>query len=90
MFEFDTTGSGGRDRERFQTAFYSFLELNAPPTDEAAWLESVVEADGEHLVAQFWCPDVARRFEEYLSTFKLSGAGPAAQWRSEHHFGSRV
>jgi hypothetical protein len=89
MFKFDTPASSESERERFETAFYRFLKLNDPPTDEAAWLESVVEADGERLVAQFWCPDVALRFEEFLSTFKLSGGGRSATWRSEHAFGMR-
>jgi hypothetical protein len=90
MSKFGTSATSERERERFQTAFYRFLELNDPPTDEAAWLESIVEQDGEHLVAQFWCPDVALRFEEYLATFKLSGGAPPAHWPPQQTFGMRA
>ena len=89
MFKSDTPALNESERDRFETAFYRFLELNDPPTDEAAWLECVVEADGERLVAQFWDPDVALRFEDYLNTFKLSAGGRSAAWRPEHVFAMR-
>lgn len=67
MSDIETVSSEGYDPERFQTAFYRFLETCPPPSDEAAWLRPTGGGLERNPVATLWSREAGDNFRSYLA-----------------------
>lgn len=67
MFRFETPPLTRLEAERFKAAFYRFLETNAPPMEEAAWLEVRAAEGGERHAAQLWSQDAVDAFRAHMA-----------------------
>jgi hypothetical protein len=76
MFRFDTPPLAKPEAERFQAAFYRFLEANPPPIEEAAWLEVRSDGGGERHAAQLWSQDAVDAFRAYAASMRVGGQRP--------------
>ena len=68
MCENETVVADDGDTERFKTAFYRFLEINAAPAGDAAWLKL---AQGEPVRAVLWSRMAADAFRTFLADYRL-------------------
>jgi hypothetical protein len=81
MGHFEIVVRRGHEAERLTTAFYRYLELKKPPSEDAAFCETEVLGEFERRKIELWSTDAAEDFGRYLATFTVPPpAGLPRRW----------